>query len=174
MKAGRRFDRQKAIEVIKFIAKNTPNADFYWVGKILYFADRKHLARYGRLICGDDYVAMNYGPVPSGTYDIYKEARMFQGMPDFHPAHNEFEVQARNKVVALREPNLDLFSDSDLECLRSAIKKYGCMTFNQLKRASHDKAFESAGPNSFIDIEQLIATLPDSKRLLKYYRESSS
>jgi uncharacterized phage-associated protein len=38
----------------------------------MYFADRKHLEKYGRFICGDSYVAMKHGPVPSEIYDILK------------------------------------------------------------------------------------------------------
>ncbi len=38
--------------------------------KLMYMADRKSWARYGRPITGDQYVSMNYGPVLSQTYDF--------------------------------------------------------------------------------------------------------
>ena len=38
--------------------------------KLVYFADRYHLRRYGRPVIGDEYLAMQYGPVPSNTKDI--------------------------------------------------------------------------------------------------------
>jgi hypothetical protein len=60
-----RFDAHKALEVILYVAGSVP--DMYRALKVLYFADREHLGRYGRLICGDTYVAMRLGPVPSGS-----------------------------------------------------------------------------------------------------------
>src|SRR5690348_16910019 len=132
------FDREKAVEAIKYIAKNTPNPDIYWVLKIIYHANKYHLERYGRLIFGDSFVALRYGPVPSGSYDLLKDARNFRGMPEYHPAIGEFEVHGKNRVVALQEANLDVFSDSDLHCLDRAIQKFGPMPFKELCDASHD------------------------------------
>ncbi len=50
IKSYRPFDREKAIEVIKYLAKYAPNPGIYWIGKILYFADLLHLQKYGRLM----------------------------------------------------------------------------------------------------------------------------
>lgn len=172
-KLHRPFDREKAIEVIKFIATHAPRPDYYWVLKILYQADKLHLQKYGRLICGDDYVAMKHGPVPSCTYDLLKEARMFNSMPEFHPAPEDIEIQDEHRVVPLRDPNMDLFSESDIECLRESIKIYGNMTFKELKEASHDQAYLSAGENDFIDIEQIISTFPNAKAVLENVRDCS-
>lgn len=63
------FDPEKAVEVILYVASRVRDSGFHRVSKILYFADRDHLAMYGRFICGDSYVAMKNGPVPSGAYD---------------------------------------------------------------------------------------------------------
>lgn len=167
------FDREKAIEAIKYVASHTPNQDIYWIGKIIYFADKKHLERYGRLLFGDDYVAMEFGPVPSGTYDLLKAARNYSDMPDFHPAIGEFEIQGKNHVVALRSPDMDVFSESDIECLQEAISEYGRLSFSDLCEASHDQAFLSADRNGFIDIEQIIAMMPNADALLEYIRDTS-
>jgi len=37
--------------------------DFHKIFKIIYFADRQHLADWGRPITGDTYIAMEAGPV---------------------------------------------------------------------------------------------------------------
>ncbi|WP_255566960.1 MULTISPECIES: Panacea domain-containing protein [unclassified Photorhabdus] len=70
-----RFDSEKAIESILYVASTAPISDIYHVGKILYFADRLHLERYGRLITGDNHLAMKDGPVAENAYDIIKVAR---------------------------------------------------------------------------------------------------
>ena len=173
IKSYRPFDRDKAIEVIKFVAKNAPNPDIYWIGKILYFADLIHLQKYGRLICGDDYAAIPYGTVPSATLDLMRQARRFAEVPEFHPAIGEFEIEGKNKVVPLREPNIDFFSESDIECLNASIKENGNLTFSQLHEKSVDSAYKSADVNGFIDIEEIINMLPNSKSLLEYIRETS-
>jgi len=38
--------------------------------KLLFFADKSHLLRYGRPILGDRYVSMDHGPVPSAALDL--------------------------------------------------------------------------------------------------------
>lgn len=38
--------------------------------KLLFFADKTHLLRYGRPILGDRYVSMDHGPVPSAALDL--------------------------------------------------------------------------------------------------------
>ena len=172
-KAFRPFDREKAIEVIKFVAKNAPNPDIYWIGKIIYFADLLHLQKYGRLICGDDYAAIPYGTVPSATLDLMRQARRFAEMPEFHPAIGEFEIEGKNKVLPLRDPNFDFFSKSDIECLNTSIRENGNLTFEELHSKSVDDAYKSADVNGFIEIEEIIAMLPNAKSLLEYIRETS-
>lgn len=167
------FDKQKAIETIKYVASRAPTPDIYWVGKIIYAADKKHLERFGRFLFGDDYVAMVHGPVPSGTYDLLKAARNFAAQPDFHPALGEFEIHGKNRVVALKAPDRDCFSESDLQCLDEAIAELGHLSFGELKDQSHDQAFDSADVNDFIDIEQIIAMMPNAPALLEHIRDSS-
>jgi hypothetical protein len=38
-----RFDAEKALEAILYVASKAPIPDIYHVGKILWFADRVHL-----------------------------------------------------------------------------------------------------------------------------------
>ena len=163
-----RFDLEKAIEVLLHIAERSTN--IYNILKVLYFADREHLAKYGRLICGDSYVAMRHGPVPSGAYDLIKHARGdgFRWMNV--PITEAFSIQGHT-VVPRRKANLDLLSESDLECLDAAIAKYGHLSFSRLKNLSHDKAYESSDENDFIPLEAIVKTLPDGDLLLSYLQD---
>ena len=141
--------------------------------KIIYFADKVHLQKYGRLICGDAYVAMKDGPVPSGVYDILKSVRGDGYSPCEIEAKNSFEVSAKTRVVPLKDADMDVFSDSDLECLSEATRKYGGMSFRKLKELSHDKAFKSTGPNNLIDIYDIVKTLPNREELTEYLEKST-
>lgn len=69
------FDEDVAIEVILYIAHCVLDPTFHRISKIMYFADKTHLERYGRFICGDNYVSMQHGSVPSFMYDILKVRR---------------------------------------------------------------------------------------------------
>ena len=164
-----RFDAEKAAEVLLYIAEE--QSDVYKALKILYFADKQHLARYGRFICGDSYVAMSHGPVPSGAYDLIKYARG----DGFHwfdmPIEKAFSVQ-QDRIIPHRKANRDLLSESDMQCLDAAIKQYGHLSFSELRRLSHDEAFKNADLNDFISLEAIAQTLPDSESLLEYLRDN--
>jgi len=71
--ANFKLDIEKSVHATLLVLNELGGTtDFHKVFKILYFADQKHLARYGRPVTGDSYVAMKNGPVPSNIYDIFK------------------------------------------------------------------------------------------------------
>lgn len=162
------FDPGKALNAILWIAKRIQFPTFHSISKLLYFADRIHLERYGRLISGDNYVAMKHGPVPSGAYDIMKAVRGDGTCGVEEEAQAAFTVEGQHDVVPRREANEALFSDSDLECLHEAIQRYGNLSFKALTDLSHDAAWDSADENDMIELEQIIATLPDGASLLEH------
>ncbi|MEP7246474.1 MAG: Panacea domain-containing protein [Gammaproteobacteria bacterium] len=88
------FDPDKAVEAILFTS-TTAGTTLYETLKLLYLADKLHLERYGRLIFGDHYVAMEHGPVGSDAYDVMtldaiastlaRSAELIQHLADPHP-----------------------------------------------------------------------------------------
>ncbi len=153
-----RFDVEKAVEVLLYITEKANN--MYNVLKVLYFADKEHLGKFGRLICGDSYVAMNKGPVPSGLYDIVKQYRG-------DGAHNS-DITDKNiltvdgfDLIPNRRANTDLLSASDLECLDNSINIYGHMSFGELYDKSHGSDMEAADENDFIALEDIIQSIPE-------------
>lgn len=163
-----RFDSEKAIEVIVYLAEHAPIPDIYHILKIIYFADKEHLERYGRFICGDSYVAMKHGPVPSATYDIIKYVRGDGYIAFNEHASRSFEVQPDERILPCRPANLDLMSESDLSCLKWAIENVGRLSFDELKKRSHDYAYETADINDFMPVEKIAETFPDGKLLIDY------
>lgn len=159
-----RFDQEKALEVLYITNKS---GDTYTALKILYFADRTHLGRYGRLICGDSYIAMDKGPVPSGVYDLVKQVRNGKRDECNASASAAFTV-IRNTIKSLRKANLDLLSESDIECLDETCNKYGHMTFRQFKTASHDSAYKAEDHNSIIPLEAILRSLPNGELVLAH------
>lgn len=162
-----RFDAEKAIEVLLYIAARVPN--IYNALKVLYFADKEHLSRYGRLICGDSYVAMTKGPVPSGAYDLVKAARGDGCYFADLAVGDAFQIRDRYFIAPRRQADLDRLSESERECLDEAIEQYGRMRFGQLMAISHrEEAFKSADENDFIPLEAIARSLPDGELLLEY------
>ncbi len=162
------FNHVKAVEIILYIAHRIPDPTFHSICKIMYFADKTSLERVGRLLTDDTYSAMKYGPVPSNTYDLMKEA----------PPSGElgFRIENDHRVAPLREANLDELSDSDIECLDMVIALYGNVPFWKRSQDSHDeawqKAWEARGDKSsaIMPLESIVALLEDADELLEHLK----
>lgn len=140
------YDCKKLTELVLFILGKTGGVDFYHAFKILYFAEMKHLAKWGSGIVPDEFCALKYGPVPTQLYDAVKELN--------HPcmilSEELSEViqfageDAPNVLLPKREANLKYISKSEIEALEQSIKENESLTFGQLMRKSHDEAWEEA------------------------------
>ena len=140
------YDSKKLTELVLFILGKTGGVDFYHAFKILYFAEMKHLAKWGSVIVPDEFCALKYGPVPTQLYDAVKELN--------HPrkilSEELSEViqfageDAPNVLLPKREANLKYISKSEIEALEQSIEENESLTFGQLMRKSHDEAWEEA------------------------------
>lgn len=152
------FDKDKAINALLYILnKLTTKKDMHKISKIFYFADREHLAKYGRTITGDTYIAMDFGPVPSYLDDIFKAVRgnsYFSNCSEefkksFHFINN-FEIESSTTA------NMDYLSKTDISCLDNAIKLCGEKSFKELVTLSHDYAWNATGKNSAMSYKDIL------------------
>jgi len=166
------FDKEKAIQVILYIANKIKEVDIHKAFKILYFAEREHIATYGSLIVGDMYIAMKNGPVPSATYNIIKEARGNTpgSQKDKLNFTNFFEVKD-NIIHPKTEADSDFFSETELECLDASIHRYKKYSFSKLTELSHDKAWEKASKNNEMSFEDIAKAGGAGKEMIKYINE---
>ena len=138
--------------------------DKYSLLKILYFAERKHLAEYGRPVTGDAYIAMPYGPVPSNSYDYVKANTSF----------NRFFSIDGDVITSIETPDLDVLSDSDVECLDLSIEENKTLSFGQLKEKSHDVAYnwawDNLGKNSTIPYVKIASAGGASAEMIEYIK----
>jgi uncharacterized phage-associated protein len=164
------FDREKALEIILYIADGLQIATLHSISKILYLSDKLHLQEYGRLICGDKYIAMEYGPVPSAIYDMMKAAdRRISIDVDWDEIILEaIDIVNGRNVVPKRQSNLGLLSESEVECIQQTIDVYGKKTFGQLTDITHDSAWSSSSENETISIDDIVATLPNAAEISSY------
>lgn len=162
------FDQAKALEVILYLAERVSDASFHSISKVLYCSDRKHLERYGRLICGDHYIAMRYGPVPSRIYDMMKAPLGLVANSDAAFVKDSFEVFGGHNLRVTRPANQDAFSKSELACLDEAILEWGHLSFTERTTESHDAAWRAADENGVITVEDIARTLPSAEELLDH------
>ena len=139
-------DRKKLSELVLFILDKTGGVDFYHAFKILYFAEMKHLAKWGSGFVPDEFCALKYGPVPTQLYDAVKELNH----PRMILSEELSEViqfageDAPNVLLPKREADLKYLSKSEIEALEQSIEENKSLTFGQLMRKSHDEAWEEA------------------------------
>lgn len=133
------MDYEKAIEAMVWLANKNPGIDIYHVAKILYYAEKIHLNRYGRPIIGATYIRMEFGQVPSEVRDLITK-NIWMVEPDYlerFSAAIKISKEPYDKLKALRKADMNYFSDTDIECLEESLKKYKDLSFKQLKKTSH-------------------------------------
>jgi len=167
------FDFEKAIFSLKYILTNFEDytTDFHKVFKILYFAEQKHLSRFGRSITGDRYIAMKNGPVPSNVYDIFKILKgesilKFNSNIDVNKEFkviNEYSVQLLDKNF-----DIEMFSETEQECLTQSIEENKFLDFNTLTDKSHDAAWCKTTQNDVMSPFQIALAAGANDEMLKY------
>ncbi|MFC5437126.1 Panacea domain-containing protein [Rhodanobacter umsongensis] len=173
------FDPRSAVESILFLARRVNNPTLHEILKLRYFADKLHMSRYGFVASKDSYVAMEFGPVASKTYDLLKAARGERGR--FIPANYPqlvagTVVVAGDAVTALRDPDLDLLSPADIECMGEAVRLWGNMGFKERTDLSHDDAWKMGWQEAEsrrkgqgeMPLTAIAGTLDNAEQVLEY------
>lgn len=137
------FDKEKSLNALLYVANRVQRKDFHKIFKIIYFADRQHLADWGRPITGDTYIAMEAGPVPSRLYDMLKIVRGDSYLPDIEGLGKYFQVENWMYVNPLQDANLNRLSPNEQEVLDACIDKYSSLSYDEIKEKSHDIAWRS-------------------------------
>jgi len=165
------IETAKIIQAVFYILGNIGKADKLKLVKLLYLADKCHLIRYGRTITGDDYWAMDYGPVGSAAKDILSFDAEFLSHEFEYASRmlrkvNEYDFEAKEEC----DPeNLDFLSETDFESLDLILEKFGQMTTGELIKYTHTypewqqyrKLFDSKEiRREKIYNEELFSTLP--------------
>lgn len=132
------FDWEKTVDAIEFLAQQKPGMTQYYIGKLLFFADREHIMDYGRPITGDRYVAMEHGPVPSAVRNLLN-GEYPDEVADRLEDRVVIETNGNKQHVYPKgtEPS-PLLSGSDREYLIDAVNKYAHLSFGELKEISHE------------------------------------
>lgn len=136
------FDFDKAIQALNYIAIKVGqdrSMNKMKAIKLLYFADRYHIRKYGRPILNDKYLAMEYGPVASTSKDI-AELSVFLPQNESERAQKYISPAKDSKYyyMSVNEFDEDVFSDSEIEALNFALEKFGDKNQYSLADLSHN------------------------------------
>ena len=149
------FDKVKTLNALLFVANRVQRKDFHKIFKIIYFADRQHLADWGRPITGDIYIAMEAGPVPSRLYDMIKIVRGDSYMPDSEGLGKYFQIENWMYVNPLVDADPNKLSSNELKVLDACIAKYSSLSYDEIKEKSHDVAWRSTARDFSIKWEDI-------------------
>jgi uncharacterized phage-associated protein len=132
---------EKTTQALNYLAVKSDGAiDRMKALKLIFFADRYHLRKYGRPVTGDTYWAMKRGPVASlaanlAAYDTCSSEFLEDAERDYAAT---FLTPGPEFLVASKQPvDRDVFSATDLEALDFAWAEFGKLPSWQLYRVTH-------------------------------------
>jgi uncharacterized phage-associated protein len=132
------FSHRKATQALNFLARQAGGSIHKLKAlKLVYFADRYHLRRFGRPVIGDEYLAMEYGPVPANTKDI-AEISDFLGKEEREYAKAFLCPNEHHSYSSQQEVEEKVFSQSDREALAWAWKRFGRTARFDLAQLTHE------------------------------------
>ncbi len=141
---------QKLREMTLYIAQvceYEPNFGATLLNKILLKADVISYVRTGRPITDARYVCAPKGPVPDGMADI-KAQMAADG--DIFVAPRPVITHKQMRVIALRDPSLNLFSAADISLVDRVIRMLCPHTANVVSDNTHGRAWKAARPGQEI------------------------
>ena len=138
--------------------------------KLLYFADRDHLLEYGRPITGDQYYALEQGPIPTQGLDALNG----RGRPEWVDAVRKYGQLQGWTFKLEREPNLKVLSESDMEVLNRTLNSYGHLAAWQLEELSHQEpAWIKAEQNGPMDFLLFFENHPEAELTRELFMEEN-
>jgi hypothetical protein len=137
------IEEEKLIATALYVLdKLKPNErGMHKVLKILWFADLKHIEKYGRPITYDYYAKMPDGPVLSLLFDIFKAIRAKNG--NLYDKYSQYIcVYDYYMLTPLKKADADCLSDSDVEAMDESIEENRNFSKTDLSKKSHGIAWE--------------------------------
>lgn len=141
-----KYEQTKLVQVALYVLQKTGGIDYYHLFKILYFAELKHLAKWGSSITSDSFYALEYGPVPTCLYDAVK-GKDIPGMNLRKLFSDKVKFagdDAPNVLLGKAAADMGYLSKSEIEALDASIRENANLTFGELKNKSHDSAWDEA------------------------------
>lgn len=133
---------KKGVQAINYFArKKDGKINKMKAIKLVYFADRYHLRKYGRPVIGDVYWAMKFGPVASTTLRVADLAEVLPAeclsYAKENISHPKGDIKL-NEIISRKEVDLNVFSQTDIEALENAYNEFGDKDQFELADITHN------------------------------------
>lgn len=128
----RKFEKEKFFNAILYFCKN--GAIKTKLNKLLFYADFKHFKENAVSITGVRYAKIPFGPAPD-NYDIYYSILIKQGAIEVEEM--DYGEYSGEKYIAKEEPNLNIFTESELYSLVSVNEHFKASNAKILSDFSH-------------------------------------
>ena len=164
------FRFEKLNDLLTYLAGAIEGLDKLKAVKFIYLADRLHLLRHVRPIVGDRYVHLQYGPVPSLSFDYIND--LINPERDVVPTEYLSKLQKRFKIIYAKpypiletndEYELDNLSESEILILEEIVRKYGRMPGTELINLTHQhNTWLNTKPNETISYKLFFENAPEA------------
>jgi hypothetical protein len=120
------------------------------LNKILYFADFKSFARYGKSITGAGYMRLDEGPVPVRMVPIRRKMIADREIALIKVRYYDHD---QHRVMPLRDANLDCFKAQDIALVDDVISWLYEKSGAEVSKLSHGRAWNMAEDKQNIPYE---------------------
>jgi uncharacterized phage-associated protein len=104
--------------------------------KLLFFADRYHLRKFGRPVSECTYFAMTHGPVASEAKHVAEDDKMLPATVRSY-ARKFLDKESNYEYASVADVDETVFSESDLAALNFAWESFGHHSGFQLRDITH-------------------------------------
>lgn len=146
------YQQDKFINALLFFGKET-NPKVFGITKLLkllFLSDFWHFKKYGRPILGDTYFRLPQGPVPSISYNLFADLSNINKDTDLRKVARIIPEKVGNydlqRIEPLREPNVNVFSKSDIEIMERIAKRFRDSNASSMVKKIHDVPFVKDTP----------------------------
>ncbi len=159
------MDIKKITAILCIIAHKIPGVTKLKVMKLLYYIDKEHFLKYGRLVTFDRYIRMDCGPIPSHILDIVNDQVRYLSEEDKKYMDSYIAINMANKYRHLKpvgDPDLFELSKSEIEVINHVIDKFGKYREGELIDLTHEEeAWKQAQRNKQIDLRYFLDEVKD-------------
>lgn len=175
MKTPEDIRQRKLIELTLYIAdlsQNDPKFGLTKLCKLLFFSDFYAYRNLGEAITGVEYAKREHGPAPRVMQRILEGLeKAGEASLQRVPIPGE-EKMAQRRLVPLRTPDLQLFTEQQRELVRQVVQEHRGHTAKTISQLSHEMpAWKRPRMNDVIPYEAIFwpdPTAPISEDVMKW------